>query len=79
MSPWSPFASRVWSHTNALTSKPPESSMACRYLVTDRMDRSGMRWVMSATLAVLDLRCSYLSNLWDEFIAFQIQREAQRL
>lgn len=53
--------------------------MACRYLVTDRMDRSGMRWVMSATLAVLDLRCSYLSNLWDEFIAFQIQREAQRL
>jgi hypothetical protein len=52
---------------------------ACRCVVKDRMERSGMRWVMPGARAMLDLRCVSLSNLWDEFIAFRIQRESQRL
>jgi len=52
---------------------------ACRCVVKDRMERSGMRWVMSGARAMLDMRCIYLSNLWEEFTAFRIQRESRRL
>jgi len=52
---------------------------ACRCVVKDRMERSGMRWILSGARAMLDMRCVYLSGLWDEFIEFRIQRESQRL
>ncbi len=52
---------------------------ACRCVVKDRMERSGMRWVMSGARAMLDMRCIHLSDLWDEFTAFRIQHESQRL
>jgi len=52
---------------------------ACRCVVKDRMERSGMRWVMSGARAMLDMRCIHLSNLWEELITFRIQRESQRL
>jgi hypothetical protein len=52
---------------------------ACRCVVKDRMERSGMRWVMTGARAMLDMRCIYLSGLWDEFTAFRIDRESQRL
>ena len=52
---------------------------ACRCVVKDRMERSGMRWVMSGARAMLDMRCIYLSGLWEEFMTFRIQRESQRL
>jgi hypothetical protein len=52
---------------------------ACRCVVKDRMERSGMRWVMSGARAMLDMRCIYLSGLWEEFTAFRIQRESRRL
>jgi len=52
---------------------------ACRCVVKDRMERSGMRWVISGARAMLDMRCIYLSDLWDEFTAFRIQRESRRL
>jgi hypothetical protein len=34
---------------------------------------------MSGARAMLDMRCIYLSGLWEEFTAFRIQRESQRL
>ncbi|MCP3883107.1 MAG: hypothetical protein GY701_32625 [Sulfitobacter sp.] len=52
---------------------------ACRCVVKDRMERSGMRWVMSGAHAMLDMRCIYLSGLWEEFTAFRIERESRRL
>jgi hypothetical protein len=52
---------------------------ACRCVVKDRMERSGMRWVMSGARAMLDMRCVYLSDLWEEFTTFRIQRESRRL
>jgi len=52
---------------------------ACRCVVTDRMERSGMRWILSGARAMLDMRCIYLSGLWEEFTAFRIQRESRRL
>jgi hypothetical protein len=52
---------------------------ACRCVVKDRMERSGMRWVMTGARAMLDMRCVYLSGLWEEFMTFRIQRESRRL
>jgi hypothetical protein len=52
---------------------------ACRCVVKDRMERSGMRWVMSGARAMLDMRCIYLSDLWEEFTEFRIERESRRL
>jgi hypothetical protein len=52
---------------------------ACRCVVKDRMERSGMRWVMSGAHAMLQMRCIYLSGLWEEFTEFRIQRESRRL
>jgi hypothetical protein len=52
---------------------------ACRCVVKDRMERSGMRWVLSGARAMLDMRCVYLSGLWEEFATFRIQRESRRL
>jgi len=43
------------------------------------MERSAMRWVMSGARAMLDMRCIYLSSLWEELTAFRIERESQRL
>ncbi|MCP3880407.1 MAG: hypothetical protein GY701_18765 [Sulfitobacter sp.] len=52
---------------------------ACRCVVKDRMERSGMRWVISGARAMLGMRCIYLSDLWEEFIDFRIRRESLRL
>ena len=52
---------------------------ACRCVVKDRMERSGMRWVLDGAKAMLALRSIHLSGLWEEFMHFRIQRECQRL
>jgi hypothetical protein len=52
---------------------------ACRHGVKDRMERSGMRWVLDGAHAMLGLRCIRLSGDWDEFLRFRIQRECERL
>ena len=52
---------------------------ACRHVVQDRMERSGMRWILDGAHAMLALRCIHLSNAWDEFMRFRIQRECERL
>jgi hypothetical protein len=52
---------------------------ACRHLVKDRLERAGMRWLLEGAQSMLDLRSVHLSGLWDEFTAYRIKREAQRL
>jgi hypothetical protein len=52
---------------------------ACRHIVCDRMERSGMRWVMPGAKAMLGLRCIGLNQDWDAFMKFHIERENQRL
>jgi hypothetical protein len=52
---------------------------ACRCVVNDRMERSGMRWVFDGAHAMLGLRSISLSGLWDEFMAFRIAQESERL
>ena len=52
---------------------------ACRNIIVDRMEHSGMRWVMDGAHAMLGLRCIKLSGLWDEFTEFRVNRECDRL
>ena len=52
---------------------------ACRTVVNDRMERSGMRWVLDGAHAMLGLRSISLSGLWDDFIDFHIDQESKRL
>jgi hypothetical protein len=52
---------------------------ACRHLVKDRMERTGMRWLPSGAQAMLDLRATYLNGDWDPFWDFHVAQEDQRL
>jgi hypothetical protein len=52
---------------------------ACRHLVKDRMERTGMRWLPSGAQAMLDLRATYLNGEWDAFWEFHLLQEDQRL
>ena len=40
---------------------------ACRHLVKDRMERTGMRWTVQGAQAILDLRSTYLNGDWASF------------
>jgi hypothetical protein len=52
---------------------------ACRHLVKDRMERTGMRWLPSGAQAMLDLRATYLNGEWGAFWSFHIAQEDERL
>ena len=52
---------------------------ACRHLVKDRMEQSGMRWTVPGAQAMLHLRATYLNDQWDDFIEDRIQRQQSRL
>jgi hypothetical protein len=52
---------------------------ACRHLVKDRMERTGMRWHPSGAPAMLDLRGTYLNGDWNAFWEFHVEHEDQRL
>jgi hypothetical protein len=52
---------------------------ACRHLVKDRMERSGMRWTVEGGQAILTLRGIYVSEHWERFWQWHRANEAQRL
>jgi hypothetical protein len=52
---------------------------ACRHLVKDRMERTGMRWRVEGAQAMIDLRAVYVNDDWDAFQAYRSEREQRRL
>jgi hypothetical protein len=52
---------------------------ACRHLVKDRMERAGMHWTPVGAQAMLDVRSTYVNGDWEEYQAYRIHRETQRL
>jgi hypothetical protein len=52
---------------------------ACRHLVKDRMEQSGMRWRIAGAQAILSLRAIYVNDDWDAFHADRIQTEQRKL
>lgn len=51
---------------------------ACRYLVKDRMDRTGARWSLTGAEAVLRLRAIRASGDFDAYWQFHLAREKER-
>jgi hypothetical protein len=52
---------------------------ACRHLVKDRMERTGMRWRVPSAQAMLDLRAVHASDTWEEFQQYRRDAESRRL
>lgn len=51
---------------------------ACRHLVRDRMERTGMRWEIEGAQAMLSTRSAFINDEWDRLIEYRIQREQER-
>jgi hypothetical protein len=52
---------------------------ACRHLVKDRMEQTGMRWRIAGAQAILNLRAIYINDDWETFHVDRIQTEQRRL
>jgi len=52
---------------------------ACRHVIRDRMERTGMRWKVPGAQAMLELRAISINGDWAEFQRFRIERENNRL
>ncbi|MBC8443156.1 ISKra4 family transposase [PVC group bacterium] len=52
---------------------------ACRHLVKDRMERTGMHWRVAGAQAMLSLRALYLNGDWDDFCDFRNRQESERI
>lgn len=52
---------------------------ACRHLVKDRMERAGMHWTVEGAEAMLEVRSLYVSDSWEDFQAYRIRQETERL
>lgn len=52
---------------------------ACRHLVKDRLECTGMRWTVEGAQAMLHLRAIYLNGCWEDFTNYRIETEQTRL
>jgi hypothetical protein len=52
---------------------------AARYVVGERLDNSGMRWIEERAEAVLLLRCIEVNGDWEAFMAWSQERRSQEL
>jgi hypothetical protein len=52
---------------------------ACRHLVKDRMELTGMRWRVPGAQAILDLRAVYVNGDWEAFQAHRAEQQRARL
>ena len=64
-------------HGWPIASGPVEG--ACKNLIKDRMERSGMRWTEGMAEAIVQLRAIYLSGDFDRYWSFHIEKDQQRL
>lgn len=52
---------------------------ACKNLIKDRMERSGMRWSLAGAEAMIQLRSLYLSADLDDYWDFHLEQDRRRL
>jgi hypothetical protein len=52
---------------------------ACRHVVKDRMELTGMRWMLPGAQSMLHLRAIYLNDDWEDYLEFYVQAEQSRL
>ena len=52
---------------------------ACRHLVKDRMEGTGMRWRVAGAQSMLSLRAVFLNDEWDFFQQYRIELHCRKL
>jgi hypothetical protein len=52
---------------------------ACRHLIKDRLERTGMRWTVDGAEAVIQLRATDLSGDWEEYWRYHIEAQHRLL
>jgi len=52
---------------------------ACRHVVKDRLEQTGMRWTVAGAQAMLHLRAIYLNDQWNDFVNYRIENEQAAL
>jgi hypothetical protein len=52
---------------------------ACRHIIKDRCEQSGMRWTMKGVEGFLHLRCIHQNGDWDKYHDFRISRRQERV
>jgi len=52
---------------------------ACRHVIKDRLERTGMHWTVPGAQALLQLRCVALNGDWEAFMKHYIDQESIRL
>src|SRR5512144_207426 len=52
---------------------------ACRQVIKDRLERTGMHWTVRGAQALLQLRCVALNGDWEAFMKHYIDQESRRL
>jgi hypothetical protein len=52
---------------------------ACRHLVKDRLELTGMRWTVTGAQAMLHQRAIYLNGDWEAYMSYYIQTEQSKL
>jgi hypothetical protein len=67
------YLARGW----AIASGPVEG--ACKNLIKDRMERSGMRWTGQMAEAIVQLRAIYPSGDFDRYWQFHIDQDQRGL
>jgi hypothetical protein len=60
-----------------ISSGPVEG--AVRYVIGQRFDSAGMRWITERSEALLQLRCIEINGQWDDFVRFVETRAGPRL
>lgn len=48
---------------------------ACRHLVKDRMERSGMRWTLEGARSMLNVRAAFQSDHWRTYLDWHMKNE----
>jgi hypothetical protein len=52
---------------------------ACRHVVKDRLEMTGMRWTVKGAQSVLHLRAIYINDDWESFQDYYVETEQARL
>lgn len=52
---------------------------ACRHLVKDRMEKTGMRWKYKGAQAILSIRATYINDDLNEYWNYYMKKEKNRL
>jgi hypothetical protein len=52
---------------------------ACRHLVKDRMERSGMRWTLEGARSMLNVRAVFQSDHWRTFVDWHMKNQINRI